>query len=266
MPAPVFAAGPFFMTAAPVDSSLPLIEGRGLSLRRGGHWLVREADIAVEQGEVVTLVGPNGGGKTTLVRMLLGLVRPNAGTVQRRADVSIGYVPQRLHMDSTLPLTVGRLMTSTARNSRARVREALAETGAGALVGKSAANLSNGEFQRVLLARALLRSPNLLILDEPLQGVDHTGETELYELITAIGARRHCGVLMVSHDLRLALASADQVVCLNQRIYCAGPPQEVMGHPEFHRLFGPYAEAHAASQRLFARTHAGAPAERAGDA
>ncbi len=253
------------MTADPVDSSPPLIEGRGLGLWRGGHWLVREADITVEQGEVVALIGPNGGGKTTLVRMLLDLVRPDAGTVRRRADVRIGYVPQRLHLDPTLPLTVGRLMTSTVRSSRARVREALAETGVESLAGEAVANLSGGEFQRVLLARALLRSPNLLILDEPLQSVDYTGEVELCELIVAIGARHRCGVLMVSHDLHLVLAATDQVVCLNRQVHCAGSPQEVTAHPEFHRLFGPYAEAHAAGRRQASGALPGRSAE-AGDA
>ena len=230
-------------------SGTPLVEARGIGVRRGGRWLLREVDIAVARREVVTLIGPNGAGKTTLVRVLLGLLAPSPGTVRRDEAVTIGYVPQRVQFDPTLPLTVARLMTLTSRRPPDAVQEALEETAVGPLVDTSVADLSSGELQRVLLARALLRRPNLLVLDEPLQGVDYTGEAELYELIGTIVDRRGCGVLMVSHDLHIVMAATDRVVCLNHHVCCTGAPEDVVGHDEFVRLFGPRAAAGAAVYR-----------------
>ena len=215
-------------------------------MRRGGRWLIHEVDIAVASREVVTLIGPNGAGKTTLVRVLLGLMEIDRGIVHRSASLSVGYVPQRIHFDLTLPLSVGRLMTLTARRPDAAVREALEETAVGHLVSARVSELSGGELQRVLLARALIRMPNLLVLDEPVQGVDYTGEADLYELIAGIVERRGCGVLLVSHDLHLVMAATDRVVCLNRHVCCTGVPQEVVGHDEFRRLFGPRAATGAA--------------------
>ena len=230
-------------------SGTPLVEACGIGVRRGGRWLIRDVDIAVARREVVTLIGPNGAGKTTLVRVLLGLLAPSPGTVRRDEAVTIGYVPQRVQFDPTLPLTVARLMTLTSRRPPDAVQEALEETAVGPLVDTSVADLSSGELQRVLLARALLRRPNLLVLDEPLQGVDYTGEAELYELIGTIVDRRGCGVLMVSHDLHIVMASTDRVVCLNHHVCCTGAPEDVVGHDEFVRLFGPRAAAGAAVYR-----------------
>ena len=208
--------------------------------------------MAVSNGEVVTLIGPNGAGKTTLVRVLLGLLQVDRGAVHRNASMSVGYVPQRIHFDFTLPLTVERLMTLTGRRSDATVREALEETAVGHLVSARVSELSGGELQRVLLARALVRMPNLLVLDEPVQGVDYTGEADLYELIAGIVDRRGCGVLLVSHDLHLVMAATDRVVCLNRHVCCTGVPQEVVGHDEFRRLFGPRTATGAA---IYRHTH-----------
>ena len=226
-----------------------LVEARGVGVCRGGRWLLHDVDIAVAGGEVVTLIGPNGAGKTTLVRVLLGLLQPDAGTVQRDGEASVGYVPQRVHFDPTLPLTVGRLMTLTAWCPAAAVATALAETVVGHLLSARVSDLSGGELQRVLLARALMRRPDLLVLDEPVQGVDYTGEADLYELIADIVERRGCGVLMVSHDLHIVMASTDRVVCLNRHVCCTGVPREVVGHDEFRRLFGPRAAAGTAVYR-----------------
>ena len=227
----------------------PLTEARAVGVWRGGRWILQDVDIAVAAGEVVTLIGPNGAGKTTLVRVLLGLLKPDAGTVRRDEAASIGYVPQRVHFDSTLPLTVERLMSLTDRRPAEAVAEALEETAVGHLITARVSDLSGGEFQRVLLARALMRLPNLLILDEPVQGVDYTGEAELYELIGGIVERRGCGVLMVSHDLHIVMAATDRVVCLNRHVCCTGPPEEVVEHEEFRRLFGPSAANAAAVYR-----------------
>ena len=227
-----------------------LVEARGVGLCRGGRWILHDIDITVASGEVVTLIGPNGAGKTTLARLLLGLLIPDAGTVHCDHAGSVGYVPQRIHFDPTLPLTVGRLMTLTGRHPAEAVAEALEETAVGHLLTARVSDLSGGELQRVLLARALMRMPNLLVLDEPVQGVDYSGEAELYKLIGGIVDQRGCGVLMVSHDLHIVMAATDRVICLNRHVCCSGAPLEVVAHDEFRRLFGP-----SAAMAAYRHTH-----------
>jgi zinc transport system ATP-binding protein len=215
-----------------------LVDARGVGVRRNGRWLVRGIDLAVRRGEIVTLIGPNGSGKSTTAKAVLGLMRPDEGAVTRRAGLTVGYVPQKLGVDWTLPLTVDRLMTLTGRHDRAAVADALGEVGVGHLAGAEVAHLSGGEFQRVMLARALVRKPGLLVLDEPTQGVDAGGEIALYDLITEIRARTGCGILLISHDLHVVMAATDTVICLNGHVCCHGSPQTVAGHPEYARLFG----------------------------
>lgn len=215
-----------------------LIEARGVSVRKRGRQLLHRVDIHVDRGEVVTLIGPNGAGKTTLVRVLLGLLSPDTGHVQREPSVRVGYVPQHLHLNSTMPITVKRMMSLTGKSPQSAVEAALDETGSRKLLAARMSDLSGGELRRVLLARALLGDPDLLLLDEPVTGVDYIGEAEMYALIAEIVARHGCGVLMVSHDLHIVMAATDRVVCLNHHICCTGVPQEVVGHDEFLRLFG----------------------------
>ncbi|HYN39215.1 MAG TPA: metal ABC transporter ATP-binding protein [Rhodospirillales bacterium] len=229
-----------------------LLEGRDLSLRLGRMTVLNHVSLTVSAGEIVTVIGPNGAGKTSLLRVLLGLVPATAGSVHRRPKLSLGYVPQRLVIDPVLPLSVKRLMTLTARRPAVAVRAALGETGVAALVDAPVQTLSGGEFQRVLLARALLREPDLLVLDEPVQGVDFAGEAALYQLIGAIRDRHGCGVLMVSHDLHTVMAATDRVICLNRHVCCAGRPAAVGRDPEFVRLFGPRA---AAALGVYAHHH-----------
>jgi zinc transport system ATP-binding protein len=218
---------------------------RDVAVTLGGREVLRDVSLSVHRGEVVTLIGPNGAGKTTLVKALLGLVPLSRGSVTWAPGLRVGYVPQKLKVDPVLPLTVGRLMTLTQRASRQRVLEALAETGVEHLIGASVDGLSGGEFQRVLLARALLRRPDLLVLDEPAQGVDHLGEAALYELIDRVRKEHHCGVLMISHDLHVVMGSTDRVFCINGHVCCTGAPQAVAGDPAFHDLFGAQARAFA---------------------
>ncbi len=218
-----------------------LLAAKGLGIRRGGRWLLHDIDLTVGRGEIVTVIGPNGGGKTTLLRALLGLIRSDAGRVERQTDCAIGYLPQRVQIDAILPLTVRRLITLTARHDRAAVTRALGETGVEALVDQPVQALSGGEFQRVMLARALLDGPDLLVLDEPVQGVDFAGQAALYDLIGSLRDRSGCGILLVSHDLHLVMAATDRVVCLNQHICCTGAPREVTRHAEYRRLFGDHA-------------------------
>lgn len=233
------------MQPAHAPAGVPaLIEGRQLALTRGRLLTLDRIDIAVRAGEIVTIIGPNGAGKTTLLKVLLGLIAPDGGEVIRRSGLKVGYLPQRLQLDPVLPMSVERLMTLTARRPRAAVIAALAETGVADLVDAAVHSLSGGELQRVLLARALAATPDLLVLDEPVQGVDFTGEAALYELISSLRRNRGCGVLMVSHDLHLVMAATDRVVCLNHHVCCAGSGEAVSRHPEYARLFGPRA-AHA---------------------
>ncbi len=232
------------------SGALPLVRVEALTHRFGGNVVLESVDLSVHPGEIVTLIGPNGAGKSTLVRIVLGLVRPAQGRVVRRPGLTIGYMPQHLRIDEGLPMTVRRFL-SLARGGRpGDLSAALEEVGAGHLLDHPFQALSGGETQRVLLARALLRAPDLLVLDEPVQGVDVAGQIELYDLITRIRTRRGCGVLMVSHDLHLVMAATDRVICLNHHVCCAGRPDAVSAHPEYRALFGPLA-----GERLAVYTH-----------
>jgi len=216
-----------------------LIEAVDIGLRREGRWVLENVSLSVVAGEIVTIIGPNGGGKTTLTRILLGFVQPEVGSVRRSPGLTIGYVPQKLEMANTLPMTVRRFMNLTGRHRPDHILEALRETGVAALADSQIHNLSGGEFQRVLLARAIARRPDLLVLDEPVQGVDFAGETALYRLIADIRERHSCGILLISHDLHIVMAATDSVVCLNGHVCCSGGPADVAVNPEFGRLFGP---------------------------
>jgi zinc transport system ATP-binding protein len=205
---------------------------------RQGRWLVRGVSFEIKRGEIVTLIGPNGSGKSTSARMALGLLKPDEGKVTARPDLRIGYVPQKMQIDRTMPLTVERLMTLTGSPSRKEISAALAETGVSHLAKAEVQHLSGGEFQRALLARAIARKPDLLVLDEPVQGVDYNGEIALYELISEIRDRSGCGVLLISHDLHVVMAATDTVVCLNGHVCCTGTPEMVSQSEEYQRLFG----------------------------
>jgi zinc transport system ATP-binding protein len=216
-----------------------LVRTVSATLILGGRTILDGVNVKVERGEIVTIVGPNGAGKSTLLRVMLGLMPQSGGTVERAGDLVVGYVPQRFHMPTTLPLSVDRLLTLTARAKRAARTAVLEETGIAHLQDAPVADLSGGELQRALIAKALLRSPNLLVLDEPVQGVDFIGEARLYRLISDIRRNRGCGILMVSHDLHVVMGESDRVVCLNGHVCCEGQPASVQADPEFARMFGP---------------------------
>ncbi len=231
------------MTPAPpgdFSQARALVEARKVSVRFGRRSVLEAVDLTIHAGEIVTLVGLNGAGKSTLVRVLLGIVRPNRGKISRAPGLRIGYAPQHVHRDPILPITVRRFLTLGAPATRERLVALLAEVGAGAILDHPMAEISGGELHRVLLARALLREPELLVLDEPLAGVDVTSHSELYRLIATIRDRYGCGVLLVSHDLHLVMAATDTVVCLNRHVCCAGPPWAVTRDPEFISVFGPH--------------------------
>ena len=215
-----------------------LLQAQDLSLVTSERELLTNITLTVSAGEIVTVIGPNGAGKTTLLRVLLGLISPNAGSIFKKDKLRIGYLPQKVAVDPILPLSVSRIMKLTGNYSSLQIKIALEETGVASLREKPVYQLSGGEFQRVMLARALLKSPELLVLDEPVQGVDYLGESELYKLIANLRTRYGYGVLMVSHDLHVVMASTDRVLCLNQHICCEGQPADVSRHPEYLRLFG----------------------------
>ena len=203
--------------------SNPLIRIEQGNVSFAGQPVLEDISLELQQGEIVTLVGPNGSGKTTLVRVLLGLLPLDSGTVWRAPKLRIGYMPQKLAVHATLPLTVKRFLQLVPGSKNSAIELALQETGALKVLNSPLQRISGGELQRVLLARALLREPQLLVLDEPVQGVDVNGQLELYNLIGRLRERYGCGVLMVSHDLHLVMAKTDEVLCLNQHICCSGP-------------------------------------------
>lgn len=205
---------------------------------RNGRWLVRGVDFSVRPGEIVTLIGPNGSGKSTSAKMAIGVLKADEGRVERKPGLRVGYVPQRLSVDWTMPLTVRRLMTLTSPLSNTEVEEALEAVGIAHLAGAEVQHLSGGEFQRALLARAMARKPDILVLDEPVQGVDFSGEIALYDLITSIRNSTGCGILLISHDLHVVMAETDTVICLNGHVCCRGTPAAVSQSPEYMRLFG----------------------------
>lgn len=216
----------------------PLFVLKDAGIRRNGRWLVKGVDLELHQGEIVTLIGPNGSGKSTTAKMALGILKPDHGSVRLGEGVTVSYVPQRVEIDWTLPLNVGRFMRLTGKLSESSVDEALSATGVLHLKRQEVRSLSGGEFQRVLLARAMARKPQLMVLDEPVQGVDFTGEMALYGLIQQIREDLQCGILLISHDLHIVMAATDRVVCMNGHVCCSGAPSTVIANADYKALFG----------------------------
>lgn len=226
-----------------------LLRAEGVYLEDKKKSLLRDVNLSVSSGEIVTIIGPNGAGKTSLLNILLGLRSPSRGNVIRADKVVIGYMPQRLQLNPQLPMTVARFLSlaqSNTINFPAAMDKALQKTGVSELTHASMHDLSGGEMQRVLLARAILRRPQLLVLDEPVQGVDVVGQSQLYQLISQLRDDLQCGVLMVSHDLHIVMAATDHVICLNQHVCCHGHPESVSNHPAYLELFGHSTDANVA--------------------
>ena len=215
-----------------------LLAAEGLTVRLGGAEVLSAVTMAIEPGEIVTVLGPNGSGKSTLLRALLGMVALASGRVTRAPGLRVGYVPQKLSVDTSLPLSVRRFLSLPHRVSEAEAQAALARVGMAGRGAKPVASLSGGQLQRVMLARALLGRPGLLVLDEPTQGLDQPGEAAFYRLIAEVRAETGAAVLMVSHDLHVVMAASDRVICLNHHICCEGTPRVVSAAPEYRALFG----------------------------
>ena len=218
-------------------SSNILVKLKKVGLHQNGKWLVRDVSLQVEKGKIITLIGPNGSGKSTTAKIALGIYKKIEGEVEKYTT-KVGYVPQKISIDWTLPIRVRDFMLLTENLNDDTVNEALSLTGVIHLKDKSLGNLSGGEFQRVLLARAISKKPELLVLDEPVQGVDYTGEIALYELIKKISDELNCGILLISHDLHTVMSATDYVVCLNGHVCCSGSPIDVAENHEYKALFG----------------------------
>ena len=217
---------------------MSLVQISGLTARLGGAAVLRDVDFSIGPGEIVTVVGPNGSGKSTLLRVIIGALRPEAGKVTRAAGLRIGYVPQSLHIDPTLPMTVERFLRLPGKVPKAACAKALVSAGVPDLAGRQMSGLSGGQFQRVLLARALINEPDLILLDEATQGLDQPGSAAFYRRIEEVRRQTGCAVLMISHELHVVMSASDRVICLNGHVCCEGTPEKVSSAPEYRALFG----------------------------
>jgi zinc transport system ATP-binding protein len=215
-----------------------LITIENLSVKLGAHTALSNINMSIDKGEIVTLVGPNGSGKSTLLRTIVGAVTPSSGVVKKSTQLNIGYVPQKLHIDATLPMTVTRFLSLPKRHNTKTITETLALVGLTNLENRQMNRLSGGQFQRVLLARAILLKPDILILDEATQGLDQPGSAAFYRLIEDLRAQFGCAILMVSHELHVVMSASDRVICLNGHVCCHGTPDIVASAPEYRALFG----------------------------
>ncbi len=220
------------------DTPQRLVTLRNVTLKHNSTPALRNVDFHIDRGEIITVVGPNGSGKSTLLRAVVGALPPSTGFVQRNPKLRIGYVPQKLHIDPTLPLTVRRFLSLPHKVSDEQAQAALEQVNVTGLAQRQMVGLSGGQFQRVLLARALLSEPDLLILDEATQGLDQPGSAAFYRLVETLRRDLGCAILMVSHELHVVMAASDRVICLNGHICCEGAPAQVATAPEYRALFG----------------------------
>ena len=218
-----------------------LLAAREISYRYAQRLVLDQVSFELERGQITTIIGPNGAGKSTLINIVTGLIAGFDGIVERRAGLRIGYLPQKVHVNTLMPLTVERLLGLTQNPSITDIDRALGQTEVAYLKQRQVRSLSEGELKRVLLARTTLGRPDLIVLDEPTSGVDVTGEIRMYELIGELRDELDCAVLLVSHDLHLVMSQTDQVLCLNQHLCCSGLPESVSRHPEYLALFGSHA-------------------------
>ena len=215
----------------------PLVKLENAGVYKSSKWLVKGISFEVNNGQIVTLIGPNGSGKTTTAKMILNILNADEGLVTSNTN-KMAYVPQKINIDWTMPLRVIDFMKITSSINNAQITEALTLTGVEKLLYDEVHNLSGGEFQRVLIARAVAKKPELLVLDEPVQGVDFNGEIALYNLIKKISDKLNCGILLISHDMHFVMSATDHVICLNGHICCSGTPSVVVKNPAYIKLFG----------------------------
>jgi zinc transport system ATP-binding protein len=236
--ADLFLQGNNWIIMSDSPTSRVLVSLHDISLSMGNRTILDNISLEVQADSVLSVIGPNGAGKSTLLRILLGLQQADSGEIFRQDKLRIGYVPQKVVIDAQIPLTVRHFVQLSGKKDPSQLDAVLIEVGAHQVIDNPVQSLSGGEFQRVLLARALLREPQLLVLDEPASGMDVIGQQALYETIRTIRDKHDCGVLMVSHDLHLVMAATGRVICLNTHVCCTGHPDDVSEHPEYIKLFG----------------------------
>ena len=217
---------------------MKLLSTNCISVKYGTNIVLRDVSLDINKGEIITIVGPNGSGKTTLVKTIIGALSPFVGSISLKENLRLGYIPQRLNIDPTLPMTVQRFLNLTHKIGKEDCLSVLHKAGVPDLLKKQMANLSGGQFQRVLLARALQGSPEILILDEATQGLDQAGSADFYKQIEMVKNETGCAVLMISHELHVVMSASDRVICMNGHICCSGAPEAVAIMPEYHELFG----------------------------
>jgi zinc transport system ATP-binding protein len=235
----------------PVENQY-LVNAQSVSYELAQRKILDNISLQIAENQILTLIGPNGAGKTTLVKIVLGLLKPSSGKIVTRPNLRVGYMPQRLVVESTMPITVKKFLQLAVHTNKLLIEKSLDDVSSLPLINHQIHSLSGGELQRVLLARALIQKPQLLVLDEPAQGVDISGQAELYRLISDLRDQHQCGVLMVSHDLHLVMSATDEVVCLNQHICCHGHPESVSTDPAYLELFG---KKHAEAIAVYAHHH-----------
>ncbi len=221
-----------------MTQTTPLISLRNINVYFNKKHILQNIHLNIYPNTIITIVGPNGGGKSTLLKVLLKLIKPESGEVQQRKDLKIGYVPQKLNIENSMPINVQHFLSLKPNTTKAMIKDILTLFKIDSLANHNLHKLSGGEMQRVLLARAVLDKPQLLVLDEPMQGVDTIGQVELYQLLTKVRSILDCAILMVSHDLNIVMENTDEVLCINHHICCSGTPEKVTNNPKFIDLFG----------------------------